>query len=111
MKLINQYIEYEEKLWSVVKLIEASKNLKVFKLKVKDIFTFYSAPNEDNLPSFIEHCINVQNCNLQYPIILSPTNFILDGRHRLVKAIINKKKYIQAVRFENMPNIGEPIEK
>jgi disulfide oxidoreductase YuzD len=110
ISLLNQVQSYNNYSYKITDLIEASKNLKVFKIKTADVFTDYEAPCNNTLTDFINHCKKVLNADLNYPIILSPDNFILDGKHRLSKAIIENTKYIKAVRLEKMPDCGEYIE-
>lgn len=107
MQLLNQSQVKDGYRYKITDLIEASKELKVFKLKVADIFLDYQAPNDNSLSSFIDHCKDTLNADLSYPIILAPDNFILDGKHRVAKAIIKGKKHIKAVRFEEMPDCGK----
>ena len=102
---------FEGQTYSVVDLIEASKNLEVIEIKVADMFIEYPAPCEDSLTDFIEHYIRTKETDLSYPVILSLGNFILDGKHRLIKAIVSKKETIKAVRFKILPDCGEYIDK
>ena len=110
MKLLNQYQDFEGYRYKVTDLIEASKTLIPFDLKVSDVFINYEAPNKNSLSDFVRHCKDTLDADLSYPIILSPCNYILDGKHRLAKAIINKNKTIKAVRFDEMPDCGDYIE-
>ena len=105
-----QMQEFSGKRYSVSELIMAAKDLEPFELKVRDIFADYAAPNGNSLMSFVEHCKTTLEADFAYPIILSPCNFILDGKHRLARAIIEGRETITAVRFEEMPDCGEPIE-
>lgn len=111
-RVTNNCYELNGYRYMISELIFAAKDekLKPFELKVADIFACYEAPNENTLMSFIEHFKRVNEADLSFPIILSPDNVILDGRHRLAKAIIEEKKYIKAMRFDKMPDIGEKIE-
>lgn len=110
MGLLNQKQDYRGVTYNVLDLIEASKELEVLEIIVKDINIDYGAPCDNNMLSFIEHYKMVENSELKYPIILSPDNFILDGKHRVIKAWMEKRKFIKAVRFTTMPNCGESIE-
>ena len=92
--------------YKVTDLIEATKNEKVFKLKVSDVFTHYVAPCEDTLTDFIDHVKRTMQADLNFPIILSPDNFILDGKHRLAKALVTGEKYIKAVRIKSLAGLG-----
>lgn len=76
---------------------------KVIQLRVSDIFADYQAPCDNNILSFIEHMKDVLRAELKYPIILAPDNFILDGKHRLIKAKYLGIKYIKAYRLKEMP--------
>jgi hypothetical protein len=110
MKLLNQYQYHNDSKYKVLDLIEASKKLKVFKIKVSDIFLNYECPCDNTLSDFINHVKSVNKATFEYPIILGPDNFILDGKHRVAKAIIKNKKYIKAVRFKKMPDCEDYIE-
>ena len=49
----------------------------------------------DDLYDFISHYKLVQNANLEYPVILNRRWSIIDGRHRLCKAILNWEKKLK----------------
>ena len=53
----------------------------------------------DNLMEFIIHCKLCIDSNLDYDVILDYTWHIVDGRHRLVKAILEWKKTIKATQL------------
>lgn len=57
----------------------------------------------DNLSQFISQCKRVQDCSLNYPIILDDCGQIADGYHRLCKAILEGRETIKAIRLEEMP--------
>ncbi|MDD2321905.1 MAG: hypothetical protein PHO83_17815, partial [Geobacteraceae bacterium] len=50
-----------------------------------------------------EHVKRVNETSLSWPVIMDPDGFIVDGWHRVVKALIEGKETIKAVRFETMP--------
>ena len=50
-----------------------------------------------------EHLKLIDEADLSYPIILSATGEVMDGRHRVVKARRQGAAHIQAVQFENDP--------
>lgn len=87
--------------WKAETLIQYAKEqkLKPFKLYFSNINIGFSPFKIDDLYDFISHCQRVNNTNLKYPVILSETGLILDGWHRVAKAILMGKKYIYAVRF------------
>lgn len=57
----------------------------------------------DNFNSFIFQVKRVNECSLDYPIILDSDGRIADGYHRVCKAILEGKETIKAIRLEQMP--------
>lgn len=58
-----------------------------------------------NLKQFIENVKRVNDCSLEYPVILDDNGQIADGYHRLCKAILNGDETIKAIRLEEMPSL------
>ena len=59
---------------------------------------------------FLYHAKRIEECDLKYPIILDPAGSIIDGWHRVVKAILKGKTEIKAFKLIVMPEpdvIGE----
>jgi len=52
-----------------------------------------------NLFEFIVHYKLTQNSNLKYPVIINKIWQVIDGRHRVCKAIIEWKKEIDAIQL------------
>lgn len=46
-----------------------------------------------------EHARLISECDLRYPIILSSDGRVMDGMHRVLKALLEGVSHIQAVRF------------
>lgn len=53
------------------------------------------------------HMRQVQDANLDYPIILDEDGEVMDGRHRIMKALLTGAETIKAVRFEKNPDPDE----
>jgi hypothetical protein len=51
----------------------------------------------------IEHYNRIQNADYSYPIIISESGLIMDGVHRILRAHIEGRKTVRAVRFERNP--------
>ena len=45
----------------------------------------------------------VQETDLDHPLILDEEGFIMDGWHRVAKALLEGRETIKAVRFETTP--------
>jgi hypothetical protein len=52
---------------------------------------------------FCKHANLVNKADLKYPILLAPLGYVIDGRHRLAKAIIKGHKTIKVQRLLKMP--------
>ena len=48
----------------------------------------------ENLFDFAVHCRIIEKANLKYPVIINSHWYIIDWRHRLIKAILKWKKEI-----------------
>jgi hypothetical protein len=97
------------KAWDVHRLIELSKNLPVKSILLSDI-------KEVNEPYWFEHNTSLPTCadvlnhmklveatNLRYPIILCADGRLMDGIHRVIKALLKEHTTIRAVQFEITP--------
>lgn len=110
VKLINggledgKYINDSGEYWSVTRLIEHSRSLEVFEMPLAGIYIGQSVFSESRTARAVaEHVKRVNETSLEYPILLDPDGFIMDGWHRVIKALVNGDKTIKAVRFEKMP--------
>jgi hypothetical protein len=54
------------------------------------------------------HCNKVVKADLRKPIILDWNGCIADGRHRVIKALIEGKRTIKAVRMTWKPDPCKP---
>ena len=87
--------------WSVPRLVELSKDFKVMNIPLAHINMRYNY--RATLRELVGHIESAINANLDYPIILDEDGEIMDGRHRLMRCILEGKKSIKAVRFEVNP--------
>jgi hypothetical protein len=49
------------------------------------------------------HMRRALDVDTNYPVILSQEGFIMDGWHRVLRALIDGKATIKAVRFQKTP--------
>jgi hypothetical protein len=97
-----QRCELGNHVWSVPRLIELSKELEVLEIPLIHL-NIFSSYGVINLRQMVEHFKSVNACDLDYPIILDEDGEVMDGRHRLIKALMEDKKTIKAVRFVKNP--------
>lgn len=51
----------------------------------------------------IEHIRLIDACDLSYPIILASDGRVMDGMHRICKAILLRQPHVNAVQFAHDP--------
>lgn len=95
--------------WSVARLITLSSNLPVMEVPLNHLNVYHKYQNL-TLRDFVMHMRTVQLADLSYPIILDEDGEIMDGRHRIMKALFLGKETIKAVRFEENPRPCRIIE-
>jgi hypothetical protein len=96
-------------IWDVHRLVELTKDLPIIEIPVCEIReldeTFWFDGNND-LPTcrrIALHAKLINETDLAYPIILSQDGHVMDGMHRVCKALIEGRKTILAVRFDVDP--------
>lgn len=95
--------------WSVARLFELSRDLEVMDVPLRHL-NMYSLYEKITLREMAGHVFAVNNADLKYPIILDEDGDLMDGRHRLMKAIINNEETIKVVRFDTNPEPCEVID-
>ena len=88
--------------WSVARLIKLSQNFPVMEIPLEHMNIYHSFGTM-TMREMIVHIKAINAADLKYPIILDEDGDIMDGRHRLMKAIITGKSTIKAVRFQTNP--------
>lgn len=88
--------------WDVARLIQLSADLPIFDapLDCLNVWKKYDV----SMREFVMHMKAVMNADLKYPIILDEDGEIMDGRHRIMKAMYLGLDTIKAVRFQENPS-------
>lgn len=89
--------------WSVSRLFQLSKDLPIMEIPIDAINVWHNY-EKLSIRQFLMHMKAVNDADLTYPIILDEDGEIMDGRHRLMKAILLGHKTIKAVRFDENPS-------
>ena len=104
--------------WHVENLWNLSKDLPILEIHLDDVGVldsnrwFQQQPRDgsttvnNNIPTvrnIANHCKQIMDCDLNYPIILCPHGRSMDGSHRVAKAYMLNHKTIKAVQFSTMP--------
>jgi hypothetical protein len=98
-----QIITIKDKKYNPHAAIFAARDLPIKNLLLADFNIAYGSPCSDNLRDFIAHCKLVNEADLSYPIILNEDGAVIDGKHRLCKAILDGRETIATKRFESDP--------
>lgn len=88
--------------WSVPRLFELSKNLPVVDIPI-DYLNINCVYEKLNIREIVMHIKAVNDADLSKPIILDEDGELMDGRHRIMKAILLGNQTIKAVRFQENP--------
>ena len=93
------------RVWKASTLVEKVKELKLepFKLQIQAIDLSASPWTGKTIYDIAGHVKRALAADLSHPVIMSEYGWIMDGWHRILKAIIEDKPYVLAVRFELDP--------
>jgi hypothetical protein len=99
-----RYTDEKGNVWTVSRLIEHAKGLPIFDIPVAAIHIGAKVFSDVRTArELAEHVKRVQETDLEYPVLMDPDGFIMDGWHRVTKALVEGRATIKAVRFESLP--------
>lgn len=98
---------YAESLWAL------AVELPVFEIPLESVKAWTGAPALDEdcwfvgrtptLREVARHCGRINATTFEHPIILNDDGTLMDGGHRLCKALLDGRPTISAVQFSTMP--------
>jgi hypothetical protein len=95
--------------WNVHRLVELSRTLvreRVPLSAIRELDEPYWASDraqQMTCRDVVEHARLILDCDLRYPVILSSDGRVMDGMHRISKALLEGLNDIEAVRFIHDP--------
>jgi hypothetical protein len=95
--------------WDVRRLIALSRELPVIKVPLSDIreldepYWCGELNQAMTCRAVAEHARLIQECDLSHPVILSSDGRVMDGMHRICRALLEGHGSIDAVRFSIDP--------
>lgn len=99
----NKYV-CGKRVWLIPSLIERAKELDQFDLPLAAVYVGSDVWNPiESAYDLAGHVKRVLNANMDYPVILDAEGFIMDGWHRITKALVEGRATIRAVRFDETP--------
>lgn len=87
---------------NLIKEAEAQQ-LQLFDLDLKSIDLGVMPWQCDSILHFLGHMNDVKKCDLKYPVIIAPSGWVMNGWHRISKAIMQGKETVRAARFVELP--------
>ena len=94
--------------WDVPRLWELAAELQPFDFEVASFKDFdedfcFCDRHKPTLRKILEHQKRIAEADLSHPIILNKNGAIMDGLHRLCRAMHEGRTHIKAVRFAVNP--------
>ena len=94
--------------WDVDRLIELTEGFPVIEVQVDSIREvdsdhWFKPGPEPTVRRIIEHIRLIDEVDPSYPIILGADGRLMDGMHRVARAVLDGRSTITAVRFEEDP--------
>ena len=95
--------------WDVERLTELTRDFPIISVKlsyISEVDENFWYQGKNDLPtvrSMVEHFQLVRETDLEYPIILSAKGRVMDGMHRVAKALMLGHDKIHAVQFKEDP--------
>jgi hypothetical protein len=94
--------------WDVDRLINLSQELLVTDVDVStidevDTVYWFDEAEIPTVRKVVEHLHLIEHVDPTRPIILGPDGRVMDGMHRIARAILEGRTTIRAVRFEQLP--------
>ncbi len=88
--------------WAVARLIRLSRDLPIMEIPLEHL-NIANGYGPMSMRELVGHIKSINAASLKYPIILDEDGEIMDGRHRIMKALLTGKETIKAVRFDTNP--------
>jgi len=105
--------------WDVDRVIRLTSEQEPIDLPLENIreldeaFWFSGDSGPPTCRRVAEHALLINQTSLDHPIVIDPEGRVMDGMHRVCKALIRGLKTIKAVRLLAMPEpdfVGVPID-
>lgn len=95
--------------WDVARLIDLSKdlprrNVTVSSIReIDEVYWFDDAEERPTCRKVLLHIRLINEVDPLHPIILGADGRLMDGMHRVAKALLQRREMIEAVKFEHDP--------
>jgi hypothetical protein len=104
----DQVCQVGKECWRVAGLIARASKMPVMEIPLAALTI--NVVYEESLREMVGHFKLIEKADLESPIILDQDGIIMDGQHRVMKAIFDGLETIKAVRFEENPPCDWSVE-
>ncbi len=95
--------------WDVDRLVELSKDFPVKQVALESIdeldsvYWFDDRRERPTVRRVVDHARLIEEVDMSHPVILGRDGRVMDGMHRIAKALLEGRATIDAVQFEIHP--------
>lgn len=94
--------------WDVDRLIALADGLPVERVRLDEVAEidsvyWFDEWHRPTVRSVVDHCRLMREVDLAFPIILGPDGRVMDGMHRIARALLDGAEAIDAVRLVELP--------
>ena len=93
--------------WDVDRLIALTAGAPIERVPLEDIgeidSVYWFDEGAPTVRNVVAHFQLIQEADLAYPIILGPDGRVMDGMHRIARALVEGRTTIDAVRLRELP--------
>ncbi len=104
----NRFVEGKRLSWDVARLRELTAGLEPIEVPVASIFEFdevywFDGDFRPTCRAVLEHAQRIEAADLTDPILLAPDGYLIDGMHRVAKAVLCGLESIPAIQLAAYP--------
>ena len=95
--------------WDVDRLIDLTREFPVIEVEIASIaeidsaYWFFGHDESPTVRRIVDHIRLIDEADLRYPIILCDDGRVMDGMHRIARALLENRPTIRAVKFPQQP--------
>lgn len=94
--------------WDVHRLVEltkdfASRRVPLAEIRELDENFWFDDDNPPTCRRIVEHMELIRDADFEFPVILGSDGRVMDGMHRVAKAVLEGRSEIEAVQFDVDP--------
>mgnify|MGYP007024791820 FL=1 len=102
-------VDGKRHVWRVEALWAHAEGLPVFPLEIADLPAldldcWFGTVHVPTVRAVVDHMRRVEAADLRYPVILSESGVVMDGLHRIAKALMRGDATVPAVQFVENPS-------